>query len=162
LPQQQPRRPPRGIAWSVRIVAQGEADAYFLSMRRASAILSLVAAGILIGALISPLGGSGATTTSTQPVPVAPSPGVGTFPMSDRAAPFAAGHYCEPSSKDISGRLLAYGLTCRAAREELRAWANSPRPSGFIHGFRCVQSTGGRTHSFRCVQTRGIQFVSAK
>ena len=132
-------------------------------MKRALAAPSLLAAGILIGALTSPLGGLGATTTATLPVPVKASPGVGTFPLSDRAAPFAAGHYCDnANNKDISGKVLAYGLTCRAAHKELRAWTDSPRPSGFIHGFRCVQSTGGRTDGFRCVQTQGIQFISTK
>src|SRR4051794_22837427 len=114
--------------------------------------MSLLAAGILIGALMSPLGGSGAATKPPQaaPVPLAVSPGVGTFPLADRAAPFAAGHYCSAESDAISGKLLAYGLTCGAAREELKAWADSPKGSGFIHGFRCVQSVGGSTDGFRC------------
>jgi hypothetical protein len=133
-------------------------------MRRVITALSLLAAGIVIGTAISPPGGSGATTTSTPqaPVPVAPSPGIGTFPLADRAAPYAAGHYCDAKSDAISGKLLAYGLPCRSARKELKAWADSPKRSGFIHGFRCMQSTGGRTDGFRCVQTQGIQFVSRK
>jgi hypothetical protein len=129
-------------------------------MPRVITTLSLLAAGILIGTAISPLGGSGATTTSTPQAPVPVVPGVGTF--ADSGAPYAAGCYCGVKSDVISGKLLAYGLPCRSARKELKAWADSPKRSGFIHGFRCMQSSGGRTDGFRCVQTQGIQFVSRK
>jgi hypothetical protein len=94
-----------------------------------------LAAGILIGALVSPLGGSGAAPKPSQaaPAPVAASPGVGTFPLADRAAPFAAGRYCSAESDVISGKLLAvrcvqtHHLTPEAGRRSALSGVKSMR-----------------------------------